>query len=194
MKTNKLYGVGYGISDIYVDGKRSRCFQVWKEMLRRCYSESFHEKYPTYIGCEVCVEWHDFRVFREWYEENYYEIEGQRMDLDKDILVKGNKIYSPSTCVFVPQVINVLFTKRNSKRGQYPIGVSFDKKNNKYQANCHVRGKAKKLGRYRTVEQAFSVYKQAKEEEIKRIADEYIELIPSNLYQAMYNYEVSILD
>ena len=167
-------------------------------MLKRCYSDECQKKHPTYKDCTVCEEWHNYSDFKEWFDNNYYEIEGERMALDKDILVKGNKIYSPNTCVFVPQNINTLFIKSNKTRGKYPIGVYFRKDKNKYQAQCRIvyNGKTQQefLGLYNTIEDAFKVYKQFKENCIKQVADEYKDKIPNNLYKAMYNYKVEITD
>ena len=120
------------------------------------------------------------------------------MNLDKDILVKNNKIYSPNTCVFVPTNINTLFTKSNKSRGKYPIGVFFHKDANKYEAHCSIfyngKSKLKHLGLYNTIDDAFKVYKESKEANIKQIADEYKDKIPDKLYEAMYKYEVEITD
>ena len=110
------------------------------------------------------------------------------MNLDKDILIKNNKIYSPETCVFVPHDINSLFTKANTKRGKYPIGVHF--KRNKYHVQIQKYKQVIHLGTYDTSEEAFTVYKIAKENYIKEIADKYKDLIPKKLYDAMYEYEV----
>ena len=121
------------------------------------------------------------------------------MGLDKDILIKGNKIYSPETCIFVPQTINSLFVKRDNKRGESVIGVSLHK-NSKYQVHCSIinpeTGKSKQeyLGVYDTQEKAFQVYKYYKEKNIKEVADYYFGRIPDKLYNAMYNYEVEITD
>lgn len=113
------------------------------------------------------------------------------MHLDKDILIKGNKIYSPNTCIFVPQKINSLFTKRNSVRGEYPIGVTYSKKNHKFEPQVQGRGW---LGYYDTPEESFEVYKKNKEKRIKEIADEYKNKIPIKLYDALYDYKVEITD
>ena len=175
------------------NGKYTKCYITWLEMLRRCYDPKFHEKFPTYKGCTVCKEWHNFQVFAEWFYSHYYEIEGQRMNLDKDILHKGNKIYSPETCIYVPQSINSLFTKCNKTRGEYPIGVSKD--GNKYVTNLSKgTGKRIHLGYYSTPNEAFEAYKKAKEEYIKEVAEEYKSQIPHELYEAMINYEVNIDD
>ena len=117
------------------------------------------------------------------------------MQLDKDILIKGNKVYSPDTCCFVPQSINSLFIKRDNDRGNYPVGVYYNKQNKKYQALCSTRaGRQKNLGSYTTPEEAFQAYKEFKEAFIKKTANDLIEDIPFNLYQAMISYEVDIDD
>ena len=115
------------------------------------------------------------------------------MELDKDILNKGNKVYSPDTCVYVPQSINSLFTKSDKVRGEYPIGVY--KQKDKYVAQLNKgNGKQIYLGSYSTPEEAFQAYKQAKEEYIKEVANEYKDKIPYRLYEALMNYEVEIDD
>ena len=120
------------------------------------------------------------------------------MCLDKDILCKGNKIYSRDTCIFVPQRINLLFTKRDNSRGDNPIGVS-DLPSGNYQVKCNNGyGKSVYLGSYLTKEESFKVYKQYKEKIIKEVIDSYEGRIPepfySRLKKAMYNYEVEIDD
>ena len=120
------------------------------------------------------------------------------MCLDKDILVKHNKIYSSETCVYVPETINTLFVKRQNDRGESIIGTT--PKNGKYEAQCWLinpeTGKSKKkhLGCYDTQEKAFEVYKYYKEKNIKVVADYYKKLIPQKLYNALYSYEVEITD
>ena len=167
-------------------------------MLRRCYDDKYQEKYLTYKNCEVCESWHNFQNFAEWFENNYYEIEDEVMNLDKDILVKGNKIYSPETCVFVPQNINSLFVKRDKSRGNDPIGTNQLPSGN-YEVQCNNGyGKYIYLGTYSTKEEAFQVYKQYKEKVIKEVIDSYEGIIPepyySKLKEAMYNYKVEIND
>ena len=193
----RVYGVGYvgeGDCKAFENGNHTKVYDIWKHMIRRCYDYKFQEKCHTYIECKVCDEWLNFQAFASWYEENYYEIPGEQMTLDKDILIKGNKIYSPDTCVFVSQSINKLFTKRDAARGDLPIGVTYNKKSKKYQAQCAANNKQNHLGFYNTSEEAFNVYKQVKEAYIKKVANDYLELIPFNLYQAMINYEVDIDD
>jgi hypothetical protein len=154
-----------------------------------------HKRLPTYKDCSVCDEWLNFQNFAAWYDKNYYEVTGERMDLDKDILVKGNKIYSPDTCAFVPHSINGLFVKNNARRGNLPIGVSYEKKNSKFKAKCN-NGKKKAIGigHFNTSKEAFLAYKEFKENLIKRIAFEYKEKIPSVIFNALLNYEVEETD
>lgn len=198
--TPSVFGVGIIGNEKTKDenGQTIKSYSVWKNMLRRCYYEKEQKTHPTYKGCCVCEEWLNYSNFKEWFEDNYYEIDGERMDLDKDILVKGNKIYSPETCMFVPQNINKLFTKSNKIRGKYPIGVYFNKNANKFKAQCRIfyNGKTQQesLGLYNTIEDAFNAYKQFKEANIKQIADEYKGKIPDKLYEAMYDYKVEITD
>ena len=192
----RCYGKGYlgeGKYKISENGKNTDEYNTWHGMLRRCYDPKLQEKYPTYKDCEVSTEWLNFQTFSHWYENNYYEIPGEVMCLDKDILYKGNKIYSRSTCCFVPDRINSLFTKCDSHRGDLPIGVSED--HNKYRARCHnTESIIINLGTYVTPIKAFEVYKNFKEITIKKVADKYKGMIPNNVYEALYNYQVEITD
>lgn len=185
------YGVGYegqGKFRFQLDKKETKCAKNFSSMLERCYSEKWHITKPSYIGCKVIKQWECFQNFAEWYYNNYKE----GWELDKDILVKGNKIYSPETCCFVPQEINCLFTKSNNSRGELPIGVS--KNGKRYEAKCRIDGIQVPLGTYVTPKEAFEVYKLAKEREIKRIADKWRSFIEERVYQAMYNWVVEITD
>jgi hypothetical protein len=191
----RTFEVGYlgeGEYNTSINGKSTKYHEIWIEMLRRCYSPKYIEKYPTYKGSEVCSQWHNFQNFARWVEENYYNIGEEQICLDKDILIKGNKIYSPQTCVFVPQTINKLFTKSNKCRGNLPIGVS--RMDKKYRACCSVNKKNISLGCYDTPEEAFQAYKNFKEKYIKEIAEKYKDKIPSKLYDAMIMYQVEIDD
>lgn len=195
--TPNVYGVGYfGIGKFKScdeNGKLTKCYRTWFDMLKRCYDPKYQDKYPTYKGCKVCPEWHNFQVFAEWYYSNFYEIENEPMALDKDILHKGNKLYSPDNCIFVPQFINNLFVKNNTSRGNCYIGVN--KYEDKFVAHVN-KGNSKliHLGYYTTPELAFLAYKEAKESYIKEVAEKYKQKIPHEAYEALMNYEVEIDD
>ena len=197
----RTYGHGYlgeGKYEVKENGKITKEYNIYHDMLKRCYDPKFHEKEPTYKGCTVEDYLLNFQHMGKWIEDNYYEVPGERMHLDKDILCKGNKIYSRETCIFVPQRINSLFTKSDKSRGNSPIGVE-DLPSGNYRAYCNDGyGKKIGLGTYFTPKEAFQVYKQYKENLIKETIDSYEGKIPEPFYSklrtAMYNYEVEIYD
>lgn len=192
-----FHGVGYngvGTAKKNINGKNTPSYNVWRGMIDRCYGDFNTGNNVVYNDCFVCDEWHNFQVFDKWYNENYYQIDGRKMQLDKDILLKGNREYSPQNCVFVPSNINVLF--RSSKnRGKYPIGVT-EHTANRYRASTINQFTNKKvyLGLFITPELAFYEYKRYKEQHIKDVADYYKNDIPQKLYEAMYKWEVEITD
>lgn len=183
---------GVGINDL-LDTKNTPYYKAWFSMLSRCYDTRLQcSKHKSYIGCSVCDEWltlSNFKVWAEAPENGYY----QGYHLDKDILVKGNKLYSPDTCCFVPTEINSLFTKTNSLRGQYPIGVTATPYN-KFAAK--VSGARTYLGVFDTPKLAFLAYKNAKEQQIKVLAERYFKegKITESVYNALMKYEVEITD
>ena len=194
-----LYNIGYFGEGKYNCKNHNEIYDEWRGMIKRCYDPYTLNKYPTYRDCFVCEEWHCFQNFAKWYMENYYECNGEQMHLDKDILVKGNKIYSPKTCIFVPERINTLFIKQERHRGKYLIGVIYHKRDNIFEVKCSCLNKEGKkqrryLGRYDSEFQAFTCYKNFKENYIKQVADEYKNFIPQKLYDAMYEYKVEIND
>ena len=197
----RYFGVGYlgeGKYKVSENRKLTDEFKIWYHMLQRCYDPKYHEKEPTYKDCTVEDYLLNFQHMCEWLENNYYEIPGEKMCLDKDILNKGNKIYNRDTCIFVPQRINTLFTKSDKSRGKNPIGT-YQLSSGNYQVHCNnAYGKSVYLGSYSTKEEAFQVYKEYKEKVIKDVIDSYEGKIPepfySRLKDAMYNYKVEIDD
>lgn len=150
-----------------INGKRvttweCKAYKCWNHMLERCYSESLHKNYPRYIGCNVCDEWLLFSRFREWYNKNY--IDGY--DLDKDLLVRGNKTYSPLTCVFVHQSINKFVIDYNTSRTEILNGVTIRKDSGKFRARCTnpITGKREALGNFKAEIEAHKVWAKRKNE------------------------------
>lgn len=189
-----LFGTGYfgeGEYQSFKNGEFTPQYIAWQAMMNRCYNSTLER----YEGCSVAEEWHNFQNFAKWYDANYYEIQEERMELDKDILIKGNKLYSPETCVYVPRFINCLFTKSDKIRGELPIGVSREKKTGMYRSRCN-NGKKETiyLGLFKSPEDAFKAYKNYKEKIIKKIAEEYKRVIPKKLFDAMTTYIVEITD
>lgn len=198
---NSIYGIGRIGSKYKISSNRiyTKEYVTWNNMLRRCYDEEYKDKHETYKSVICCAEWLLYENFYEWLhsQENFDKwLNEEGWALDKDILVKGNKIYSPETCYLIPNYINKLFTKSDRKRGDLPIGVS--RKNNKFQSSClnPFTKKQEYLGIYNTSEEAFYVYKKYKEEIIKQLAHfEYSKNnINSACYEAMINYIVEIDD
>ena len=180
-----IYGVGY--NDL-PNLSLSQSYKHWHSVILRAFDLKYKEKHPTYKDVKVCDEWLHFSEFNKWFEKNY--IEGNA--LDKDILVKGNKIYSPETCCFVPAEINALITKNHSLRGKYPIGVTF--MDGLYIAR--IGANREYLGAFNTKEEAFHAYKTAKEQKIKELANFYYNQgkITQKVYEALCSYKVDITD
>lgn len=169
-------------------------YTAWLNMLRRCYDTKHCTKYPTYFGCSVCKEWLLFSNFQKWYDEHYRD----GYELDKDIIQKGNKIYGPDFCDYVPKKINYILCRSNGKRGDFPIGVTLknDKRKAVFKAYMLVNRKQVHLGYYNTPDEAFMAYKKAKEAHIKEVAEEAFKNgeISERIYSALMKYEVEITD
>lgn len=181
------YAIGYigvGRHKTTYKGKPTKAYDKWVGMLRRCYSEEERKKYPTYENISVCEKWKCFQNFADWFEINYRE----GLHLDKDIKIKGNEVYSPEACIFVPQIINGLFTKTSKKDG-LPMGVYLTKAGN-YTVSIRIAGKGQSLGTYPTIEKAFKIYKEAKEKEIKRAIKDCKEIVDPEVYEIVYNYKL----
>ena len=195
-KFKKVHNVGINDLEeqVYVDSKPIKSYEIWVGMLRRCYDEKYILKQPTYKGCSVTPDWLYFSNFKKWFDDNYNPEIMSDWQLDKDLLIRGNKAYSPHNCCFVPQDLNLLFIKSKRIRGKLPIGVYFDKQNKSYKAYIRKYNKLIHIGYYDTIEEAFIAYKTEKEKHIKEVADKYKEVIDIRLYNVMYNYEVKLED
>lgn len=168
-----VYGVGINDSSTPVDttvkGVRVKCpfYKRWSAMLERCYSPRLHKTNPTYVGCSVCDEWIVFSNFRKWMKSQDW----MGMELDKDLLVDGNKVYSPKACCFVDLATNRLLNKSAASRGKFPIGVYFQESDGLYVAQCCDGHEQKYLGGYSTPEAAHKVYLKYKSGVILRAAE-----------------------
>ncbi len=190
-----IQGVGYlgeGIHICAIDSLKTKCYSTWSDVLRRCYNEKERYKNPTYKTVTVCEEWHNFQNFAKWYEENWKDYMDSSWQLDKDILSRENKTYSPETCAFVPQEINSLLVKRQNDRSKVSIGVYKEK--SCYSVKINKYGNSKTLWGFKTPEEAFNAYKEAKEQYIKEVADKWKDLINEKVYEALYSYTVEITD
>jgi len=203
MKAARSY-LGIGINDANyrlietkrVNGKKIviwACpfYKLWTGILRRCYSVKFLKKCPTYIECSVAPEWLIFSQFKLWMEsENWHG-----MEIDKDILIPGNKVYGPSTCVFIDQSLNKFLTDHKAARGSWPIGTHYSAQNKKFIAQCSnpFTGDRGYLGSFDCVNSAHLAWKVCKHkyaciyadmQHDKRIAEALrIRYLPENLHK-----------
>ena len=168
-------------STVDINGKVLKSREVWGDMIKRCYDEKQLKRRPSYIGVTVCDEWLCYANFKEWYDKNIYEIKDERMQLDKDILIKGNKVYSPETCIFVPQRINTLFREFNNN--EFP--TLEERSNGTFAIRVRMNGKSKRISGFETKEKAEECYLKEKRQIIKEIAEEYKDKIPNKLYNRL---------
>lgn len=169
-------------------------YTAWYNMLKRCYpTKNSEHLYLSYQDCYVSEYFKHYENFNKWWFEQVGYNEN-KWCLDKDILIKGNKMYSEDNCCIVPQQINALFTKANRIRGGCPVGVSFNKSIRKFEAYFTQDNLRVRLGYYTTPEEAFLSYKVAKETHIKQVANKWKGKIDNRVYEALLKYEVSIDD
>ena len=186
---------GVGCNDVQfqikIDGKHIWQYQLWKSMMDRCFDAKYKQRYPTYENVTCCDEWLSFANFLEWVnKEVEYKGKPVGLALDKDILVKGNKTYSPDVCRFVPQAVNSLLLDSGATRGIYPVGVCFDKGCGKFVAYLKCFGKLKHLGLFLTPEDAFAAYKVAKEAQIKVVALRHKDVLKPAVFESLMSWEI----
>ena len=189
---------GFGYIDIEgasIGRNAIREYRLWNAMITRCYNENLRFKHESYKDCHVSEEWRYLSNFKDWcHQQIGFDQEG--FHLDKDILVKGNKVYSPETCCFVPPEINGFLLNGNSYRGDLPVGVVLDKgaKKPRYRARLSKYGKYHCYGSYSNPTDAFIAYKQAKEDFAKELAEKWKDQIDPRAYNALMKYQVEITD
>lgn len=182
-----IEGVGYlgeGRKKPYKKGVISKSYRAWKNGITRCYGEA--SKNNSYNECSFCEYFLEYQNFAEWYES--HESYGLGYHLDKDLLVRGNKIYSPETCTMLPIEINQAIGI--SEIGDLPQGVW----KHGYGYCCGVKYAHKKLrtyiGFYDTPEEASAAYVKAKEDYIHSLAEKWKGKIEDRAYQALLNWTV----
>ena len=179
---------------IRVNGVITKEYILWKTMLQRCYSDTSKKKSPTCEGCEVSDKFKSYEYFYGWcYKQVGFSNQGWH--LDKDLLIKGNKVYSEGTCVFIPAEINSLLVKSDKKRGKHLIGVYWCKKGKAFKAQVsRNKGESEHLGSFKTELEAFKAYKIAKESFVKEQANKWKSQIDGRAYEALMKYTVDITD
>ena len=169
-------------------------YVLWVHMLQRCYSDVYKKQKPTYKDCEVSENFKSYEYFYEWCNKQI-GFGNDGWHLDKDLLIKGNKVYDENTCIFIPSEINLVLVKRTALRGEYLIGVSWHKKGKSFVAQISKnKGKQEKLGCFNTEIEAFNAYKWVKENYLKELANKWKSQIDIRAYEALMKYTVNITD
>jgi len=179
------YGIGEHVSKI--NGKHTRAYRRWNDMLKRGYCPKEKARYPTYSDCSVAAEWHNFQVFAEWFYEQPNSTR-KGFALDKDLMVWGNKIYSKDTCSFVPEQINTILNDTGSIRGDLPQGIT--KTDGKYVVRLSTYSDRIYLGYYADLEEAFSVYQEAKIKHVRAVAEKYKSDLHPRVYENLMTWEL----
>lgn len=170
----------------WIDGRVTKEYKLWKGMFERC------QKLAAYQDCSVDQSWDSFQSFASWCnKQTGFGVPG--FELDKDVLVPGNKVYGPNTCCFIPSEINKFLTHKKSTKGIYPVGVTFDSKANKYCAQITISGRAKWLGRFDTPESAYETYAAAKFDTILTLAAKYRYLVDDVVYKSLISADKFLL-
>mgnify|MGYP000067771257 CR=1 FL=1 len=174
--SKKTYGVGFigdGNYSPMVNGKQSEAYAAWNCMFDRCYSRKFQERNPSYIGCTVCPEWHNFQSFAKWFDENHPK-DGGRYELDKDLKVIGNRVYSPTACLFVSATVNNFIIERRDYGNCNLAGVSFERSRGKFRATCQnpITKKSVLIGRFSSEIDAHMAWRNKKSKFAYELANE----------------------
>lgn len=196
LEMSKVFGIGVYQAGKYtsrVGGVKTKEYILWTAMLVRCYSKTSKSRRGSYSGCTVSENFKNFQYFAEWCQHQVGFGRGS-YHLDKDILVKGNKVYSEDICVFVPNKVNTFLINRKADRGEYPVGVHYHTKTNKYNAQCSCYGKRLNLGYFNSANEAFEAYKMFKESLARKIAEEYSQVVDKRVTEALLKFTVEITD
>lgn len=189
-----LYNRGYlGVGQYKASNNKigTKAYDAWTKIFMRSYKKEWHNIEPTYYNCEVDKYWWNFQNFAEWFYNNYHEIPGYSIQVDKDWIVYKNKIYSPNTCELVPQIINTCILthdKTINKDNNLPVGIAMTT-SGKYKPRISQYGERIEGGIYTNIDDAMSVYMNSKITYIKELADKFKPYISDRLYEKMYDYK-----
>lgn len=180
--------LGFGKFKGTKNGDSAPEYRAWLRMMQRAYCKKFHARNHTYKGCEVHSDWHNFQIFAAWFtSHDYYGLE---YHLDKDLLVRGNKIYSAENCTLVPKDINNLLIDRAARRGDFPIGVCFSKKMGRFVSSFNMGKKSIHIGTFDCPNKAHEAYVIAKESYVKKKALEWKDRIAPQVFEALMVWTV----
>lgn len=185
------FGVGYiGVGE-YTSrkaGKNTAQYITWRNMIQRCYSAAYQAKYPSYKGCSVAREWHNFQVFARWFDGQPHSLD-PGFSLDKDLIYLGNKTYSPDACSFVPHEVNKVLVNCKSARGPLLQGVSI--RGNAFIAKVSSGGDTLRLGTFPTPEMASSAYVTSKKSVVRAVAEKWKRFLDPRVYENLCRWEIA---
>lgn len=182
-------GIGYLGEGVYQSRAGTKTpktpeYSLWSGVLSRCYYRKTAGLHTAYEGVTVAECWHNFQNMAEWCQHQIgFGREG--WDIDKDALVRGNKVYGPDTCCFLPQEINRMLSGILTGCAGYSV-----RKNGSYRVRCRIDGKEVTIGHFTCKDKAFLAYKDVKEKEIKRLANKWKSEIDPRAYCALMDFEI----
>lgn len=185
-----IYGVGYlGLGEFKTHITTStkvisKEYNVWRGMIRRCYDEEKLKQFPSYRDCSVHPEWHNFQNFAKWYTSHkYYDTD---YELDKDLLVPNNRIYTPDTCTLIPKELNLLFLEGAQSKTGLPLGITMSSDgSNRFQVRLSMNGKRKHIGYYHCIEKAKHAYMVAKTNHVESKINEFTNSVDIEILNAL---------
>lgn len=179
-----VLGIGYlGCNDAEAT-MDNYIYSKWFNMMQRCYDENTHKLKPYYATCTAEIEWHNFSNYREWHKEN--AMDDRKVDLDKDVLVQGNTVYSSETCTLIPHFTNTIFEGRGTD-----TNITLNHDTGKYDVIMSVLGKKEEVGAFETEEEARQGYIDYKQDYIRDFAETCKGKVPNKTYEAMMNWKVT---
>lgn len=188
---------GHGINDMPKRTSerfsQTKEYELWQGVISRCYSDSFQRKRPSYIGCSASENFKSFSYFYDWCHRQV-GFGNSGWQLDKDLLFKGNRVYSEDNCIFIPIEINNLFGKQAKSKTNLPVGVIFHKGMGKFASKVKCNSKDVYLGYFDNPEDAFNAYRDRKKIIITNMANKWKDQIDPRAYEAMINYDIDIND
>ena len=189
-----IFNVGYfgeGPYTARVDKKMSTCYRAWFNLLARVHDET-HNRAGRYDDVTICEEWYNYQNFAKWFYNNFDPSIMDGWHIDKDLLSGESKKYSPETCCFIPNEVNTIFKYAKRSKDGTPRGAYHHC--GKFQASIQKFGKQHYLGFFNTLEEAEEVYRQAKKEYLKEVANKWRGILPERVCYAIENFDISKLD
>lgn len=152
----------------------------WNNMIDRTTSG----RYKCYDEVQVCEEWKDFSNYYEWFKNNWFDYDG-KLDVDKDLIDKNSKIYSPKTCCIIPHEINIGI--RISDKAESRGAVNWDERRQAYKVKLNVYTRHINTQR-RKYKDALDLYFKKKDEFVKAMAEDFKDVVDKRVYDALMKY------